>query len=87
MCEELKKEIEDSKKLGRRQRRIKEKELQKKYKDDSIKIKSGKTFTKSVGISREQRRELIKDKNLFKETIKIIQNLLIRDINHILPII
>ena len=50
MCEELKKEIEDSKKLGRRQRRIKEKELQKKYKDDSIKIKSGKTFTKSVGI-------------------------------------
>ena len=78
MCEELKKEIKESQNLGRRQRRIKEKELQKKYNDKSIKIKSGKTFTKSEGISREQRRELVKDKNLLKETIKIINKYLPR---------
>ena len=76
MNEELVKEIEQSQNLGRRERRIKEKELQKKYNDNSIRIKSGKTFSKSESISREQRRALVKDKNLLKETIKIINKYL-----------
>ena len=46
MCEELKKEIEEAKTLGRSERRKKEKELQKKYNDGSIRILSNKTFTK-----------------------------------------
>lgn len=76
MNKELIKEIEQSQNLGRRQRKIKEKELQKKYNDNSIRIKSGKTFSKSESISREQRRALVKDKNLLKETIKIINKYL-----------
>lgn len=72
MCEELLKEIEASQNLGRRERRIKERELQKKYNDKSIKIKSGKKFTKSESLSKEQRRLLIKDKDLLKEIMKII---------------
>ena len=73
MCEELKKEIEESQNLGRRERRIKERKLQKKYKDKTIRIKSGKKFTKSPGLSREQQRELLKDKNLLNELRKIIK--------------
>ena len=73
MCEELKKEIEESQNLGRRERRIKERQLQKKYKDKKITIKSGKKFTKSPGLSREQQRELLKDKNLLNELRKIIK--------------
>ena len=71
MCEELIKEIEKSQNLGRRARRKKEKELQNKYNDKSIRIKSGKTFTKSESLSRQDRRELVKDKNLVKEILKI----------------
>ena len=73
MCEELKKEIEESQNLGRRERRIKERQLQKKYKDKTIRIKSGKTFTKSPGLSKKQQRELLKDKNLLNELRKIIK--------------
>ena len=73
MCEELKKEIEESQNLGRRERKIKERQLQKKYKDKAIRIKSGKTFTKSPGLSREQQRQLLKDKNLLNELRKIIK--------------
>lgn len=73
MCEELKKEIYNSQNLSRRERRIKQRELQKKYNDESITIKSGKTFKKSVGLSRRQQRELLKEKNLLKELRKIIK--------------
>ena len=38
MCEELKKEIEESIKLARSERRIKERKLQKKYNDKSNEI-------------------------------------------------
>ena len=73
MCEELKKEIEESKNLGRRARRIKERELQKKYKNKNIRIKSGKTFKKSECLNKAQRRKLLQDKNLLDELRKIIQ--------------
>ena len=73
MCEELKKEIEESQNLGRRERRIKERQLQKKYKDKTITIKFGKKFTKSPGLSKKQQRELLKDKNLLNELRKIIK--------------
>ncbi len=42
MSEELIKEMEESQNLGRTERRKKERYLQKKYKDKTIKIKSGK---------------------------------------------
>lgn len=71
MCEELIKEIEKSQNLGRRARRKKERELQRKYNDKSIRIKSGKTFTKSESLSRQDRRDLVKDKDLVKEIMKI----------------
>ena len=73
MCEELKKEIEENKNLSRRARRIKARELQKKYKDKNIRIKSGKTFKKSEGLNKAQRRQLLQDKNLLNELRKIIQ--------------
>ena len=72
MCEELIKEIENAKTLGRSERRKKERELQKKYNDGSIRILSNKTFTKSEALKRKDRRTLVKDKNLLKELIKII---------------
>lgn len=72
MCEDLNKEIEEAKILGRSERRKKERELQKKYNDGSIRILSNKTFTKGESLKRKERRELIKDKNLLKELIKII---------------
>ena len=72
MCEELTKEIENAKTLGRSERRKKERELQKKYNDGSIRILSNKTFTKGEALKRKERRNLIKDKNLLKELIKII---------------
>lgn len=72
MCEELIKEIENAKTLGRSERRKKERELQKKYNDGSIRILSNKTFTKGESLKRKERRELVKDKNLLKELIKII---------------
>ena len=73
MCEELKKEIEENQNLGRHSRRIKERQLQKKYKDKTITIKSGKKFTKSPGLDREHQRQLLKDKNLLNELRKIIK--------------
>ncbi len=72
MCEELIEEIEKSKNLGRLERRKKERYLQKKHKDKTIRIKSGKTFTKSDGLNRKQQRELLNDKNLLNELRKII---------------
>lgn len=69
----IEKEIEESKNLSRCQRRKKERELQKKYKDKTIKIKCGKTFFKSEGLTRKQKRELLKDKDLIKELLKIIK--------------
>ena len=73
MCEELKKEIEESQNLGRRARRIKERELQKKYNDKNIRIKSGKTFKKSESLNKAERRQLLQDKNLLNELRKIIK--------------
>lgn len=73
MNEELKKEIEEAKHLGRRERRIKERKLQNKYNDKSIRIMSGKTFKKGEALTKKQRRELIKDNDLVKELMKIIK--------------
>lgn len=76
MYEELIKEIEMAKKLPRTERRKKERELQKKYNDKSIRIMGGKQFTKSEALSREDRRLLIKDKDLLREILKIIKKYL-----------
>lgn len=73
MSQELEKEIKESENLGRRERRKKERELQKKYKNKSLRIKSGKTFTKKESLTRKQRRELMKDKNFLNEIRKIIR--------------
>ena len=73
MKKELKKEILKSQNLSRSERRKKERKLQKKYNDKSIRIKSGKIFTKSESLTRAQRRELLKDKDLLKELLKIIK--------------
>ena len=73
MKKELKKEIEEYQNLGRTERRKKERILRKKYNDKSIKIKFGKTFNKGESLSRKQRRELLKDKDLLKELLKIIR--------------
>jgi len=71
MNEELKKEVNEYQNLGRRERRKIEKQLQKKYNNKDIRIKSHKTFKKSESLKREQRRQLVKDKDLLKEVIKI----------------
>ena len=73
---ELNEEIDKYKNLGRRERRIKERELQKKYDNPTIRIKSGKKFKKSEALSKKDRRALIKDKNLLREIIKIIHKYL-----------
>lgn len=73
MCDKLKKEIEENQNLGRRARRVKERQLQKKYNDNTIRIKSGKTFKKSEGLNKAQRRLLLQDKNLLNELRKIIK--------------
>ena len=73
MCDELKKELEENHNLGRRARRIKERELKKKYKNKNIRIKSGKNFKKTEGLNKTQRRQLLKDKNLLNELRKIIR--------------
>lgn len=54
MCEELKIEIEASQNLGRRVRRKKERELQKKYNDKTIRIKSNKQFKKGEALSKAE---------------------------------
>ncbi len=73
MNEELELEIKNSQNLCRRERRKKEQQLQKKYNDKSIRIKTGKTFTKGESISRKQRRQLMKDKDFLSEIRKIIR--------------
>ena len=73
MNEELTKEIEQAKLLGRSARRKKERELQKKYNNKSIRILSNKTFSKGESLNHNQRRKLVKDKNLFLEVVKIIR--------------
>ena len=50
----------------------KKENYKKKYNDGSIRILSNKTFTKGESLKRKERRELVKDKNLLKELIKII---------------
>ena len=74
--EEVNKEIEKYKLAGRRERRQAERMLQKKYNDKTIRIKSGKKFNKSPGLNKEQRRNLVKDKNLVMELMKIIMKYL-----------
>ena len=69
----IEKEIKEYQNLPRCQRRKKERELKIKYKDKTIRIKGGKTFKKSEGLSRRQKRELLKDKDLLKELLKIIK--------------
>lgn len=73
MKKELNQEILKSQNLSRSERRKKERELQKKYNDKTIRIKSGKTFNKGESLTRKQRRELLKDKDLLKELLKIIK--------------
>ena len=76
MCDELIKEIEAAKKLGRSARRKEEKRLQKKYNDSTIRIMSHKTFERGESLNRDDRRQLVKDKNLVEEIIKIIRKYL-----------
>ena len=52
--EELNKEIEKYKLVGRNERRKAERMLQKKYNDKSIRILSGKKFKKSPGLNKEE---------------------------------
>ncbi len=46
--------------------------MNKKYNQKNIRIKSGKTFKKGESLTREQRRKLMKDKNILKAMIEII---------------
>lgn len=69
----LEEEIKKYQNLPRRERNIKQRELRKKYSDKTIKIKSGKYFSKnSEPLNKQQRRALLKDKNLLVEILKII---------------
>ena len=72
--EKLQEEIKNYENEARSVRRKKERQLKKEYKDKSIRIKSGKQFKKTKEpLTRKQRRELLKDKNLLKEVLKIIR--------------
>ncbi len=73
MSRKLEQEIKENKNLGRCERRKKERQLQKKYNDKSIRIKSGKTFIKGEALTRKQRRTMMKDKNFLQEIRKIIR--------------
>lgn len=73
MNKEIEQEIKNSQNLPRSERRKIELALQKKYKDKSIRIKSGKTFTKKSSLTRKQKRILMSDKNFLNEIIKIIR--------------
>lgn len=73
MKKELEQEIKSSQNLPRSERRKIELALQKKYKDKSIRIKSGKTFTKKSSLTRKQKKELMSDKNFLEEIIRIIK--------------
>ena len=86
MCKDLEEKIVKYKNLPRRERRQKERELQKIYHDKSIRIKDGKTFKKSEGLSRSQKRDLLHDKNFLRDIRKIIHKYfpdLIHLINHL----
>lgn len=50
-------------------------ELQNKYNDKSIRILSNKSFTKGESLDRDQRRKLVKDKDLILEIIRIIKKI------------
>ena len=77
MCKELKKEIKEALNLPRAERRKMERKLQKKYNDKSIRIKKGTEFKKTKNeLTRDQRRVLVKDKDLLKEVMKIIKKYL-----------
>ena len=72
--EKLQEEIKNYENEARSVRRKKERQLKKEYKDKSIRIKSGKQFKKTKEpLTRKQRRELLKDKNLLKEVLKVIR--------------
>ena len=72
--EKLQEEIKKYENESRSVRRKKERELKKEYKDKSITIRSGKKFKKTKEpLTRKQRRELLKNKNLLKEVLKIIR--------------
>ncbi len=73
MSSKLEQEIRENENLGRCERRKKERQLQKKYNDKSIRIKSGKTFTKGEALTRKQRRVMMKDKNFLHEIRKIVR--------------
>ena len=71
------KDIENAKKLGRRDRRKTERILKKKYNDRNLRVLKGTTFSKQTEVlNSEQRRELAKDKNLAKEIMKILNKYL-----------
>ena len=68
--QEIKKYINEPRSV----RRKKERELQKKYNDNNITIKSGKKFSKNTEpLTKKQMSLLLKDKNLLKEILKIIR--------------
>ena len=73
---ELKKELEKYQNLPRKDRRKKERELQKQYHDKTITIKCGKKFTKKEALSREEQRILLSDKNFLNDLRKIIHKYL-----------
>ena len=71
---ELQEEIQKYANEARSTRRKKERQLKRKYNDKSIRIKSGKQFKKTKEpLTKKQRRDLLKDKNLLKEILKIIR--------------
>ena len=70
-------DIENAKKLGRRDRRKTERILKKKYNDKNLRILKGPKFSKQIeSLNSKQRRELAKDKNLAKEIMKILNKYL-----------
>ena len=70
MKKELEREILESQKLSRTERRKRERKLQKEYNDKNIRIKSNKTFKKSECFTRKQRRELLKDKKSYLKSLE-----------------
>ena len=72
----LQEEIKKYQNLPRKDRRKKERELQKQFHNKTITIKSGKKFTKSEALSRTERRMLLKDKNFLNDLRKIIRKYL-----------
>lgn len=69
---QLDEEIKNAQNLSRNERRKLERKLNKKYNQKNIRIKSGKSFHKSEGLTRKQKRLLMKDKNILKTMLEII---------------